>query len=163
MATFLDVTGLQHFTSIFVFLFVWILVFAMMSVIKIFGDSKIAAALIGFLLAVFTLISPTATSVIASTAPIIAVLFIFAILLSIGTKMLGQEAEGFSTVRNVMLIFVIIIIVTVAGIKIRESVNVDSKSQLSSTMQVVFNPTFLGLILLFAVAVFTVALLASKG
>jgi len=163
MATFLDVTGLQHFTSIFVFLFVWILVYAMMSFVKIFGDSKILAALVGFLLGIFTLISPTATSIIASIAPIVAVLFIFAVLLSIGSKVLGNEAEGFSTIRNVLLVFSIILVVAVAGIKVRESVNVDSKSALTGTMKVIFNPTFLGMILLFAVAVFTVALLASKG
>ena len=163
MATFLDVTGLQHFTNIFVFLFVWILIYAIMNVVKVFGDNKVVAALVGFLFGVFTLISPTATAVIAGVAPFIAILFVFAIMLSIGSKVLGNEAEGFSTVRNVMLIFVILIVVIAAAIKLRESINLDSKSQLSSTMRVVFSPTFLGLVLLFSIAVFTVALLASKG
>ena len=163
MATFLDVTGLQHFTNIFVFLFVWILIYAIMNVVKVFGDNKVVAALVGFLFGVFTLISPTATAVIAGVAPFIAILFVFAIMLSIGSKVLGNEAEGFSTVRNVMLIFVILIVVIAAAIKLRESINLDSKSQLSSTMRVVFSPTFFGLVLLFSIAVFTVALLASKG
>ena len=39
MVTFLDVTGLEHFSSIFVFLFVWIVVYAILLWARILGEN----------------------------------------------------------------------------------------------------------------------------
>ena len=165
MATFLDVTGLQHFSSIFVFLFVWIAVYAVLIWSKILGDNKFVHALIGLLLAIFVLISPIATSIVADVAPFIAVVFLFIILISVASTMLGANIESFPALKGVFLVFIIIIIVIAAGVKVREKVNVPSETQtdLSKTVNLIFHPTFLGTILVLAIAVFTIALLASRS
>ena len=166
MATFLDVTGLKHFSSIFVFLFVWLVVFATLSWSKILGENKFVITLVGLLLGVFTLLSPIATDVIASTAPFLAVIFVFIILVNVASKMLGgADVEAFPALKGVFLILIIVIIVVAVGVKIREQVDVPSETQqdLSKTINLIFHPTFLGTVLILAIAVFTIALLASRS
>ena len=165
MATFLDVTGLEHFSSIFVFLFVWLSAYAVLLMTKALGDNKFIHALLSMLLAIFVLISPIATSVVASVAPFIAVIFLFAVLLSVATKMLGGDVESFPALRGLFLALIVIVIVIAAGIQIREKVNAPTETQkdLSSTVNLIFHPTFLGTVLVLAIAIFTVALLAGKS
>lgn len=164
MVTPLDITGLQHFTSIFVFLFVWLAVYAILLLTKVLGENKFIHALIGLLLGIFVLISPLATSVVADTAPFLAVVFLFIILISVASKMLGGDLEAFSSVKGVFMVFIVLIIIIAAAVKIRENVNVPETTQtdLSKTVNLLFHPTFLGTVLLLAIAVFTIALLASK-
>jgi len=165
MATFLDVTGLEHFSSIFVFLFVWLVVFAVFSLTKILGENKFIHVLIGLLFGIFVLISPIATSIVADTAPFIAVVFLFVVLLSVSTKMLGADIEAFPALNTTFLVLVVLIVLVTAGVKLREQVKAPSETQedLSSTINLIFHPTFLGVVLVLAIAVFTIALLASKG
>ncbi|MBI2652736.1 hypothetical protein HYX00_04695 [Candidatus Woesearchaeota archaeon] len=166
MATFLDVTGLKHFSSIFVFLFVWLVVFATLSWSKVLGENKFVITLVGLLLGVFTLLSPIATDVVASTAPYLAVVFVFIVLINVASKMLGgADVEAFPALRGVFLILIIIIIIVAVGVKIREQVDVPSETQqdLSKTINLIFHPTFLGTVLILAIAVFTIALLASRS
>ena len=111
MATFLDVTGLQYFSSIFVFLFVWLVIYAVLLWTKVLGDNKVVHALIGLLLAIFVLISPVATSVVADVAPFVAVVFLFIVLISVATTMLGANIEAFPALRGVFLVFIILTII----------------------------------------------------
>lgn len=165
MATFLDVTGLEHFSNIFVFLFVWIVVYAILLMTKVLGDNKFIHALLGLLLAIFVLISPLATSIVADIAPFIAVVFLFVVLLSVATKMLGSKIESFPALRGVFIVLVIIIVLIAAGVKVREQANVPSETQkdLSKTLNLIFHPTFLGAVLVLAIAIFTIALLTTKS
>ncbi len=165
MATFLDVTGLEHFSSIFVFLFVWVGSYAVLLWAKILGDNKFIHALISLLIGIFVLISPIATDIVASTAPFIAVTLVFIVLISVVTKMLGGDIEAFPALKGVFIIIIILILVITAGVKLRENANVPSETQkdLSKTINLIFHPTFIGTVLIFAIAVFTIALLAGRN
>ena len=165
MATFLDVTGLQHFSSIFVFLFVWIVVYATLLWTKILGQNNFVNILVGLLLGLFVIISPLATGIIADIAPFLAVVFVFILLISIASKMLGGDAAGFPALKGVLLVFIVLIVVIGAAVKIKSSVDVqqESSKDFSKTINVIFHPKFLGVVFIFAVAIFTIALLASKG
>src|SRR3989338_5419279 len=140
MATFLDVTGLEHFTSIFVFLFVWLVVYSILIMTKVLGDNKFVHILIGLLFAIFVLISPLATSIIADVAPFLALVFLFIVLISAASKMLGSELEAFTAFRGIFLIIIILIIVVTAGVKVREQADVPSEVQtdFSKTMNLMF-------------------------
>jgi len=164
MATFLDVSGLQHFTSIFVFLFVWIVIYAVLLLTRVMGENKFVHAMVGLLLAVFVLLSPIATSIVADIAPIVAVSFLFVVLLSVASKMLGGDLEAFSSVKGVFMVFLVLTIIIAAGVKIRDNVNVptETPTDLSKTTNLLFHPAFLGTVLLLAIAVFTIALLATR-
>ena len=165
MATFLDVTGLQHFSSIFVFVFVWLVVYATLLWTKVLGDNKFINILVGLLLGLFVLLSPLATSVIADTAPFLAVVMLFIVLINVAAKMLGGDVEAFPALRGIFIVFIVLIVLIAAGIKIRENANVPSETQtdLSKTVNLIFHPTFLGTVLVFAIAIFTIALLASRS
>ena len=165
MATFLDVTGLEHFSSIFVFLFVWIVVYAVLLWSRVLGENRFIHALLSLLFAIFVLISPLATSIIANIAPLIAVVLLFVVLISVASKSFGGEVEAFPAIRGVFFVVIVLIIIVTAAVQIREQVNVPSETQsdLSKTVNLIFHPTFLGTILIFAIAVFTIALLASRS
>ena len=165
MATFLDVSGLQHFSSIFVFLFVWIVVYATLLWTKILGQNNFVNVLVGLLLGLFVLISPLATDVIAGMAPFLAVVFVFIILISMAAKMLGGDAEAFPALKGILIVVIVIIVLVGVAVKIKEKANLEQASgkEFSSTVNLIFNPTFLGTILVFAIAVFTIALLASRS
>src|SRR3989344_4908772 len=130
MATFLDITGLEHFSSLFVFLFSWALIYAVFMLTKIFGDNKVLPALVAFLVSIFVLLSPGAVSIIREISPWIAI----------------------------MLILIIIVIGVVVKIRARvegpgEGSNEDG-SDYSKTSNVLLNPKMLGMILLLAIGVF---------
>ena len=165
MATFLDVSGLQYFSNIFVFLFVWIVIYATLLWTKIAGNNKIVIILLGLLLGIFVLISPLATSVVASTAPFLAVIFVLILLMNIASKMLGADVESFPALKGVLLVFIVIVVIIGVGIKIRDQANTQSGNtqDLSKTVNLIFHPKFLGIVLLFAIAIFTIALLASRS
>ncbi len=164
MATFLDVTGLQHFTSVFVFLFVWLVTYGILLWSKVLGDNRFIHALLSLLFSIFVLMSPFAIQLIAGIAPFIAVLMLFVVLISIAGKMFGGDIESFSALRGVFFVFVVLIIIIAVGVQLREHIDtaVETDEQLSDSLSLFINPTFLGVILIFAIAVFTIALLASK-
>lgn len=164
MATFLDVTGLEYFSSIFVFLFVVIVVYATLLWTKLLGDNKIVIALAGLLLGVFVLISPIATSVVASTAPFLAVIFVLILLTNMAAKMLGGDVESAPALKGLLVIFIIIAIVIGVGVQVREKISdVETGKGLSKNVNLIFHPKFLGIVLILAIAIFTIALLASRG
>ncbi|HLG24021.1 MAG TPA: hypothetical protein VI564_03785 [Candidatus Nanoarchaeia archaeon] len=163
MATFLDVTGLQYFSSIFVFIFVWLTVFAILSYTHVFGSNKMIIVLVGFVLAIFVIMSDFATGVVAGVAPFLAVLFVLIMLVSVATGMLGAHSggEAFPALKTLLIIGVVIAIAIGVGVQVRENVKEsDNPSDLSQTINLVMHPKFMGAVLLFAVAIFTVALLA---
>ena len=79
MATFLDIAGLQHFSSFFVFIFVWLAVYAILTYSKVLGDNKGIHIVMGLIIGLLVLFSPIATGTIEYIAPWFAVVLIFVI------------------------------------------------------------------------------------
>jgi len=94
MATFLDITALGYFSSIFSFLFIWVIVFAVLEKVKIFGSNKGIHAIIGLSLAVLVLLSKTVTAVIAMMAPWFVLIFVFMLLVMMASMFLGASEQG---------------------------------------------------------------------
>ena len=170
MATFLDVTGLEHFSSVFVFLFVWLVVYAILVSAKVLGGNKFISAILGLVIGVFVLISPISTRIVGRTAPFIAVVVVLIFLITIAIKMLtgettGHVSEGFHGLGSVVVILIVVIIVVNAVFEIRESVNVPAERQtdFSKTLNLIFHPTFLGMVLILGIAIFTITLLTSRS
>src|SRR3989344_4620755 len=117
MATFLDVTGLQYFANVFVFIFVWLVVYAVLAYSRILGSKTIIHIIVGLVLALLVLISPVATGAIAFIAPWFAVLFVFIILVSVGLKSFGASSSEIANYAGLKWAFMIIlIIVLVVGV-----------------------------------------------
>ena len=89
MATPLDVGLLQKFDVIFPFLFILVVVYAVLTRIEAFKDKHAVAFLIAFVLAIMTLLSRIAVRTINLMAPWFVLLFVFIILVMIAYQALG--------------------------------------------------------------------------
>ena len=164
MATFLDVTALQSFSVIFVFVFVWLIVYAILIYTKALGANQFINILIGLLIAFFVIISPLATLVVRQVAPIFAIVLVFIAIISIASGMFGDvQVESLNSLKWVVLVILIIALVVGTLSIIRENIDVPERGEdFGKISTVIFHPNFLGMILIFIIAIFTVGLLASK-
>ena len=165
MATFLDVTTLQSFSVIFVFLFVVLTVYAILLYTKFAGQNQFINILIAIVIGIFVIISDLATSIIRQTAPVIGVLFVFIAILAVTGRMFGQASPIMdnSALKYIVLVIVIVSFIVGTFAIVRDKINVPERGEdFSKTSTIIFHPNFLGLILIFLIAVFTVGLLASR-
>ncbi|HSU72959.1 MAG TPA: hypothetical protein VLJ21_03870 [Candidatus Binatia bacterium] len=185
MATPLDLGLLAHVSSIFPFLFVLVLVYAILSGTKIFGDNKGIYAFIAFVLAVMTLFSPLAVKSIDRMAPWFVLLFIFGIFFVLAFMVFGVEMKTITDVvkKDSTVFYWILAIVLIIGIGsvtsvVSEEKGFKSLSQIESGnetvaptpagqenvgfFQTLFHPKVLGMALLLLIAMFTVRHLASN-
>ena len=173
MATFLDVSGLSSFSSIFVFIFVWIVVYAVMMYSRVLGSNKVLHAVVGFLIAIFVLLSPVATGVIAYIAPWLGIIFLFmvfigAILKSFGTT--GADMETFAPMKTIFFVIVAVVIIVGALNYIRENTGISDTQDnmekgdvdVSKTSNFLLHPKVIGAIFVFLIAIFTIALLVGN-
>ena len=167
MATFLDVTGLQYFSNLFAFLFVWLIVYALLAYTKALGDNHLIHALIGLIVGLFALFSPIVTNAIIYIAPWFALIFVFVMLIMVAGNMFGATDIGTSPAfRGIILALLVIILIVGVLIHVREQISVPEeiteKSDFSKITNVLFHPKFIGMVFILVIAVFTVGLLASK-
>lgn len=168
MATFLDVTGLQYFSNLFAFLFVWLMVYALLAYTKALGSNHLIHALIGLIIGLFALFSPLVTGAIIFIAPWFALIFVFVMLIMVASGMFGAGTEiaTFPAFKGVL--FTIIVVILVVGVLayIREQVGVPEeiteKSDFSKITNVLFHPKFIGMVFILIIAVFTIALLTAR-
>lgn len=169
MATFLDITGLEYFSSLFVLLFTWAIVYAVFLISKIFGDNKVLPIFVGFILSLLAMFNPVIVSIIRDIAPWIGLIFVLIMLMLTATKILipGQEAMTMGA-RGVVLILILFITVVAILAKIRGNIQapgegINEGKDYSKNVNVLLNPKILGMLLLLAVAIFTIALLTAVG
>lgn len=162
MATFLDVTALEGFSSVFVFLLVALGGYAVLIYTKPFGQNQFVYVLVGVITAFFVIMSPVATLVIKSIAPFMAVALILVALVSVASGMFGNV--GMDSGLKVTVFIMLIIALVVGSLSIvRQNISVPERGEDFGKMStIIFHPNFLGMIFLFAIAAFTVALLAAK-
>jgi len=187
MATFLETGLLNYFSIIFPALLVFVLVFALLQKIKILGESKSINALVAIALGFIVLLSESILSIINFAAPWFVVFFIFMVLLLVVFKLMGASDENIASVIRtdkvvqwVILAISLIIVVSALGHVYgqrllpytTEEVNVTEDGEIVSTATtsfktnvaaVFFHPKVLGLVFLFLVAMFTIALITKEA
>ncbi len=164
MATFLDVTALANFSVIFVFLFVWLVVYAILLYTKVLGQNQFINILIGLVIAFFVIISEIATLIVKQIAPVFAIVLVFIVIVSIASGMFGNvQVESLSSMKWIVLVILIIALVVGTASVVRENIEVPERGEdFGKISTVIFHPNFLGMILILLIAVFTIGLLASK-
>src|SRR3989338_1495824 len=163
MATFLDVTALEHFSVIFVFLLAWLGGYAMTLYIK-FTQNQFINIIISLLFAFFVIMSPLATTIFKTLAPIAAVVMFLVVIVTSASDMFGNVGmDSMNNLKVVMFVILIIGLIAVTGSIVRENIDVPERGEdFGKLSTIVFHPNFLGIILIFGLAIFTVALLAAK-
>lgn len=96
MATFLDISGLSFFSSIFTFLLVFIVVYALLSWAKILGSNSGIHALIALSLAVLFMFSKDAISLVNYVVPWFTIMFIAILLILMAYALFNPGANIFS-------------------------------------------------------------------
>ena len=163
MATFLDVTALQNFSVIFVFVFVAVAVYAMLLFTKVFGQNQWINAVLGLMIAFFVIMSETATLVVKQVAPVFAVILVLIAIVSVASGMLGASSDSMPAMKYIVLVILVVALIVGSLAIVRQNVDVPERGEdFSKTSTVIFHPNYLGMIVLFLIAVFTVGLLAAK-
>ena len=183
MVTILDLGLLQPFDFVFAFIFIWTITFALFQKTKFTGGGKGIDAMIAFAISFMILISETAVDMINFMIPWFSVAIIFFMLLMLIFMVFGaSEKDIFAYVKNdkgvgwaligVALVIVIAAFGNVLGQKftqqafeeptIVEGVSGDTTTaSFEGNITAIFShPKVLGLLILFAIAIFTVGLLS---
>lgn len=186
MATFLDLGILNYFNSIFPALLIFAVMFALLNKIKILGDKKGINAFVAIIVAFMVLISEDVTRSINLMAPWFILVFIFAILLLTVYMILGAKEEDFSSFIKTdkaiqWFIFAIGLIIVIGSLsqvygqrfvkgtpEYNETyedgqISTSTGSFTTNVSNVFFNTKILGVLFIFLVAVFAIALLSREG
>lgn len=186
MATFLDISLLQSVDVIFPALFVFAIVFSILFKTKIIGDSTGINAIIAIVAAFMTLLSRTFVDLINYIIPWFVVLIIFFLLLLLIFRVFGAEEKDIRTYmmedRSVgWIIIAISLLIIVAGFAhvfgqdlTNAAFNAGTQNESvaqgdvaggdfqQSVTATLFNPKLLGVIMVFVIAIFAVALLTGQ-
>ncbi|MBW2965672.1 hypothetical protein KY342_01050 [Candidatus Woesearchaeota archaeon] len=186
MATVLDIGLLEYFSIIFPAILIFLLVFALLQKIKIIGDNKAINALVAIALAFIVLLSQNILSIINFAAPWFVIVFVFLILLLTVFKLMGASDENIASVIRtdkvvqwtfiaISLIIVIAAFSNVYGQKLlpytlEENITIEEGEVSTATasfqqnvINIFFHPKVLGLLFLFLVALFTIALITKEA
>ncbi len=181
MATFLDIGLLEHFSIIFYLVFIFVLMYAILSVTKILGEDKNLNAMLAGSLALILALSGTTRDLISFVTPTFFVFIFFVFFTVLIYKFMGASdkdvTEIFSTkagTRGFILAIVGIIILSSLG-KIfftgsttvlsdnttmtanQSAVGTVGQSALTSTLT---HPKVLGLILILIIAAYAMSFLS---
>ncbi len=178
MVTVLDLGLLQVVDFIFPFLLVWAFVFALLQKTEVVGKALGVNALIATVAAFTVLLSRTVIDLINFMIPWFAIAIIFFVLMILLFMIMGyKEVTAYQdpSIRWVLIAVGILIAFAAFGKVMGQSLleqaaqpeqvaegegGVAAKSFQQNIFLTVFHPKVLGLLVLFAIAVFTVALMS---
>lgn len=146
MATFLDVSVLQHFSTLFVFLLVFVVVYGFLLMSKIFakGNEEIAGsrglyAIIALTAAFFVSVSGGAAAVVSTMTPWFGVFIIFLFLIFFAFKMFGVDETQFQNVVKMKEVYWSILVVAIL-IVIASFSSSFGQNLLNDNSEIVTNP-----------------------
>jgi hypothetical protein len=190
METFLEIGALNYFSIIFPALLVFVIVFALFEKTKLLGESKAMHSLIAIVAAFLVMLSRDIIAVITFGAPWFILVFVFLTLLLLIYSFMGaSEADITNVIKKDKVIqwtiFGIGVIIVVASIShiygqklleqapgeeegvtvgdVQEREEAEGRTYRSEVFDAIFNPKILGLIFIFLVATFTIALLSKES
>ncbi len=183
MATILDVNLLQSFDFVFVILLIWTATFAILHKTEALGKNAALNSTVAAAVALLFLLSRTAIDVVNFMIPWFAVAIIFLFLMILIFMMFGADAssikgvisgEAGESLRWVIIGIGLLIIIAAFGNVLGQKFLVEGEPSVSGTnitagvassdfeqnvQSTLFHPKIIGLLTLFGVLIFAVALL----
>jgi len=182
MATVLDISTLGYFDILFAFLLFFAIIYAILQKTGILGKNMGINGLVAVAVALLAILSDKVVQMINFIAPWFVVVFIFFILLLLVFQIMGaKDADIALAVKDkavqwviigIGLVIVFAAFATVFGQTFLEKGATDSDTSVNATdgsttsgdfsnnvVSIIKNPKVLGLIVLFGIAIFAVALL----
>ena len=93
MASLLDVTLLSHFSEVFVFLFVFVIIYATLKLTKVLGDNNGLMGLIALSVGVLFMFSEKAINMVTFMLPWFVLMAVFIIMIILNYRILGGEED----------------------------------------------------------------------
>ena len=185
----LELGVLNYFAVIFPALLVFVIVFAILEKTEFLGKSKILNSALAVAAMFMVLVSKEIIQIINFGAPWFVLVFVFLILLLLIYRFMGASEEDLTAAVKdkavywtILVIGLIIIISSISniygqrlleqapgeGVEGAEGIDVTAEeregiSYRSEIYETLFDPKILGMVLIFLIATFTVALLTKEG
>jgi len=122
MATFLDIGLLEHFSIIFYLIFIFVLLYAILTITKVLGENKNLNAMLALALALILSLSGTTRDLISFVTPTFFIFIFFAFFAVLIYKFLGASDDDVKSIigtksgtRGFILIIILIIILSSFG------------------------------------------------
>jgi len=122
MATFLDIGLLEHFSIIIYLLFIFVLLYALLSLTKVLGENKNLNAMLAFALSFILALSESTRDLIKFVTPTFFVFIFFIFFAILIYKFMGASDKDVLSImgtqsgtRSFILIIILIIILTSLG------------------------------------------------
>lgn len=168
MATILDVGALNYFAPVFVFILVFVLVYAILLKTHLLGDNKGLISVASFVIALLFIITQAATEFVQLVTPWFVVLIIVSMCFLLIFMFLGVSpgtiAKAVTSESYVWLILVILIVLL--GLALTKVVGPgiaaitqgeDAEAGFMTTVgQILFHPKILGVLFILLVASFAI-------
>lgn len=172
MATILDAFGtLQNFSTIFTFLFIFILLYGILSYIKFLGDNKGLNAILAFSAAIlFTLFGPL-VRIFEYAAPWFVMLIVFIVMLMLVFRFLGASELDITNVLKTHTIIITFVFAFIIIILVFATGQVYSETPAGNDTMLAFpakighilqHPNIIGMIAILFIAIFAIRLLAEQ-
>lgn len=175
MATVLDVGLVHYFSPVIMFLFILVLIYAVLSKFSFFGENKNIRMVIAFCVAALFLFSESARKFIDVTTPwfvvmMVMVLFLLVILMFIGLSesdlaKAAREPQVYWVVIVLSLLVLIISFVFVFGEKASPYTGGDDgveKTRISEGLNALIHPRVLGALFLLIIATFAARFISAS-
>ena len=172
MATVLDLGILSYLTPVFVFLFIFVIFFALFKKFSIFGADNNLHALISFILALLFVLVADLRNLLTLIVPFFVLFFIVLAIVFVGVMLLGMKQEDITgyikhtpSITVAVVIIVLVIFVIGTGTIFPEIVGYPSASQEgigAEIRRILFNPKVLGVIFLLAMSYFLVKTVGTR-
>ncbi|MFH2019979.1 MAG: hypothetical protein ABIJ34_01065 [archaeon] len=119
MASLLDISLLSHFSDVFVILFIFVSVYAILMVKKPFGDVKGINALMAFSVSMIFIFSRDAIEIVKQQVPWMIIFLVALMLILLLTTSIGAElpAALMSNIGTYILVIALIILVINIGLR----------------------------------------------
>ncbi len=185
MATFLDVGMLEYFNIIFYFLFLFVLVFAVLQATKFPTENKNLSAILAFLVAVLVVFSGSTRDIISIITPTFVVIIFFLFFILLIYRFMGANDTDVKSImgseggtRTFLLIIILIIILSTLGKTFfsgtpqateNGEINISGKASEVGTqgenalVGTLTHPKLLGLVLILIIAAFAMMFISREA
>lgn len=191
MATFLDITFVQQASPVFVAVFVFAVVFALLQTLKVPGTDKNLHAIIALMMAFFSVFLQPVREMILGMSPWFVLLFVFIMFMVIAVKMLGVSdgdiADAVKSDSGRFIIYSIAAVGTVilafnlstqfgqnigpflggentTGVTVAGTTGSTNTGDFNQNLAAtIFHPKVLGMVLIFVIGSFTIRFLAKPN
>ena len=167
MATILDVGILSHFIPIFIFLFVFVIFYAVLLKTHILGENKGLISLVSFVVALLFIITQSASEFIQLVTPWFVVLIIVVMCFLLIFMFLGIKPDAIAgavsdeavvwTIVIILLVLLGLALTKVIGPGIAGLTQEDPEEGFMGTIgSILFHPKILGVIVILIIASFAI-------